>query len=70
MTLIPALLRALAVCLQGLALPFTALGAACASIAAPILSAAGWLQQRARQYELRLWSRGGHTDLRAPPEDS
>lgn len=67
MTLIPALLRALAICLQGLAFPFTSLGLACAWVAAPILAAANWLREYARQWELRLWSRGGRTDLHPPP---
>lgn len=67
MTLVPALLRALAVCLRGLALPFTSLGLACAWVAAPILQASGWLQERARQWDRRLWSRGQHTDLHPPP---
>ncbi|MBP2494980.1 hypothetical protein ABID82_007316 [Methylobacterium sp. PvP062] len=67
MTLIPTLLRALAVCLQGLAFPFTSLGLACAWVAAPILVTAGWLQERAREWERRLSSRGGHTDLHPPP---
>lgn len=67
MSAIPHLLRALAVCLQVLAFPFTLLGLACAWTAAPILAAANWLQERALQWELRLWSRGGHTDLNPPP---
>ena len=62
MTLISGLLRALAVCLQGLALPFTSLGLACAWIASPILTAAGWLQEHARRLE--------RDDHASPPEDA
>ncbi|QGY05528.1 hypothetical protein MMSR116_29265 [Methylobacterium mesophilicum SR1.6/6] len=60
------LLRGLAALLQALAVPFLAIG----WVATPILSTSGYLQEVARQWDRRLWSRGGRTDLNPPPEDS
>jgi hypothetical protein len=57
------ILRGLAALLQALAVPFLAIG----WVATPILSTSGWLQERARQWDRRLWSRDQPTDLRPPP---
>ena len=57
------ILRGLAALLQALAVPFLAIG----WVATPILSTSGWLQERARQWDRRLWSRNQHTDLHPPP---
>lgn len=56
-------LRGLAACLQGLAVPFLAIG----WLGTPILWCARQCQDRAREWDPRLWSRGEHTDLRPPP---
>lgn len=59
--------RALARCLQILAVPFLATGIAATWIAHPILACARRLQDRAREWDPRLWQRGQHTDLHPPP---
>lgn len=56
-------LRTLAGCLQWLAVPFLAIG----WVATPILFCSRQLQDRAREWDPRLWSRGQHTDLHPPP---
>ena len=56
-------LRGLAALLQALAVPFLAIG----WVASPILACSRRLQDRAREWDPRLWSRGQHTDLHPPP---
>ncbi len=55
-------LRGVGLLLQGLALPFLLVG----WIATPILQASAWCIDRAREWEARLWARGGdpRTDTR------
>lgn len=57
------ILRGLAAFLRALAVPFLAIG----WVATPILTCSRSLQDRAREWDPRLWSRGGHTDLHPPP---
>ena len=61
------LLRGLALMLQGLALPFTATGLGALWITQAIRWCARRCQDRAREWDPRLWSRGGRTDLHPPP---
>lgn len=56
-------LRAIAACLQLLAVPFLAIG----WVGSPILWCARRCQDRAREWDPRLWSRDQHTDLHPPP---
>lgn len=62
-TAAPHLLNGLAWLLQVAALPFLAVG----FVATPILWCARWCQERAREWNPRLWDRGQHTDLHPPP---
>ena len=67
MIAVAVLLRVLALLLQGLALPFTATGLGALWITRGILWCARACQDRAREWDPRLWSRGQHTDLHPPP---
>ena len=49
--------------LRSLAVPFLAIG----WLGTPILWCARQCQDRAREWDPRLWSRGQHTDLHPPP---
>lgn len=57
------LMRAAATALRWLSLPFLLVG----SVATPILDAAAACEERAREWDPRLWERGQHTDLHPPP---
>lgn len=57
------LLRALATGLRWLSLPFLVVGA----IAAPILDASAFCEDKAREWDPRLAARGQHIDLHPPP---
>lgn len=57
------ILRAVATALRWLSLPFLLVG----SVATPILAMAAACEDRAREWDPRLWSRGQHTDLHPPP---
>lgn len=48
---------------RALAVPLLAIG----WCATPILWCARQCQERAREWDPRLWQRGGHTDLGRPP---
>lgn len=56
-------LRAAATALRWLSLPFLFVG----SVATPILAIAAACEDRAREWDPRLWSRDQHTDLHPPP---
>ena len=57
------LARLVDLALRLLALPLLAVGL----LATPILWCARACQDRAREWDPRLWSRGQHTDLHPPP---
>ena len=55
--------RVSATALRWLSIPFLVVG----WIATPVLWAAAWCEDRAREWDPRLWKRGQHTDLHPPP---
>ncbi|KAB1068879.1 hypothetical protein [Methylobacterium planeticum] len=59
------LLRAAAVALRFLSTPFLLVG----WFATPILQASAWCEDRAREWDPRLWARGGDRRPETPEDD-